>query len=139
MKTLEVGCAIITALTGPNAGKILIARRKLDDHLGGLWEFPGGKKEDYESMEECLVREAMEELQVEIKPHQFLRRTDHTLPQRIIALHFYICHWVSGEPVAIDCLEFCWVTPPELKKFQFPEGDEDVINELIQSYFSKKI
>ena len=54
---IEVGAAIIF-----RDGKLLITQRHADSHLGGLWEFPGGKREEGETFEQCLVRELQEEL-----------------------------------------------------------------------------
>ena len=58
---IEVSAAIVF-----RGGKLLVTQRHADAHLGGLWEFPGGKREAGESFEQCLVREIREELGVEI-------------------------------------------------------------------------
>lgn len=128
MKTIEVGCAVIF-----KEGMLLIAQRKLDDSLGGYWEFPGGKRHDHESLEECLIREVQEELGVEVKPRQFLRRTEHKYPDRHLVLYFYLCDWVSGHPVTHDCHDFRWIEPKDLRQFQFPPADEDIIKDLIDN------
>ncbi|MEI9864057.1 MAG: NUDIX domain-containing protein [Limisphaerales bacterium] len=60
-KIIEVSAALIF-----RDGKLLIAQRHANSHLGGLWEFPGGKRESGETFEQCLVREIREELDVEI-------------------------------------------------------------------------
>ncbi len=130
---IEVGCAIIG-----KEGKLLIAQRKPADHLGGYWEFPGGKREANETMEQCLKREVLEELGVLIRPRQFIRRRDCEYPARKISLHFYFCDWVKGEPERLDCLDFRWVTPEELRNFRFPPADDEMIDELIrkkEAYF----
>lgn len=59
MEVIEVAAGIIV-----HEGRYLIARRKAGVHLGGLWEFPGGKRETGETLEECLYRELREELNV---------------------------------------------------------------------------
>ena len=124
---VDVGCAVIT-----KEGKVLIAQRKEDDHLGGYWEFPGGKREEGESLEACLIREAEEELGIQILPKLFLQRVAHISPARELRLHFMLCDWIAGEPVALDCADFRWVVPQELKNFRFPPADDGVIAELIE-------
>lgn len=132
---LEVGCAIIE-----RSGKLLIAQRHDHDHLGGYWEFPGGKKEKHETIEECLVREAMEELGVVIKPRRHLREITHAYPEREIRLFFWLCDWLDKDPQKIDCQDFCWVLPRELKNFKFPPADDGLIEDLLLNqgdYFLK--
>lgn len=134
--TLEVGCAIIV-----REGKILIAQRKPGDHLGGYWEFPGGKRESGETVEACLIREAMEELGVHISPRRFLTEARHHYPEREILLYFWICDWRGGEPSKKDCADFRWVTPSEFKDFQFPPADADILRDLIlneEHYFPRR-
>ena len=59
--------------------KILITQRHADAHLGGLWEFPGGKREAGESFEQCLVREIREELGVEISVGELFEEITHAI------------------------------------------------------------
>ena len=123
---LEVGCAIIE-----RKGRLLIAQRHEDDHLGGYWEFPGGKKETGETIEDCLAREVMEELGVVIKPRRALREIIHAYPDRDIRLMFWLCDWQDNEPRKIDCQDFCWILPGELKNFKFPPADADLIEDIL--------
>ena len=137
MREIEVGCAIVE-----KDGKILIAQRKPGSFLGGFWEFPGGKREKDESMEDCLVREIREELGIAIRPREFLRSDRYQYPEKIIHLYFYLCDWISGIPQKIDCLDFRWIFPEELRNFSFPVGDENMINELIAKkhfYFGRNV
>ena len=132
---LEVGCAIIE-----RQGKLLIAQRRDEDHLGGYWEFPGGKKEVGETIEECLTREVLEELAVVIKPRRLLREIVHSYPERDLCLFFWLCDWQDKEPRKIECQDFRWILPNELKNFKFPPADAGLIEQLISSqseYFLK--
>lgn len=132
---IEVGCAIIR-----HQGKILIAQRKPEVYLGGYWEFPGGKREPGETIEQCLAREVREELGVSVRPVKLLREVRHTYPEKDLLLCFWFCDWESGEPSKIDCHDFRWVLPSELTDFQFPPADADLIRELIsnqKAYFLK--
>lgn len=130
---MEVGCAIIR-----RKNQLLIAQRCLDDHWGGYWEFPGGKKECEETLENCLIREVEEELGVAIRPVKLLQQVDHAYPERTLRLFFYLCDWVSGEPGKKECHDFCWTEPVGLRQFKFPPADDGIIEELIcneEKYF----
>jgi 8-oxo-dGTP diphosphatase len=126
MREIDVGCAIIE-----KEGRLLIAQRGPGSSMAGFWEFPGGKREDKETMEDCLVREVHEELCVRIRPNRFLCLKEDLRGEKKLRLHFYLCAWVSGDPVCRDCFAYRWVGPEELKNFRFPPADETVIDELV--------
>ena len=125
METFDVGCAII------HRGKeLLIARRHLDDSFGGYWEFPGGKREEGETIEACLTREVREELDVRVRPHRFLSRKEVQASGRKLVLYFYLCEWQEGSPRAIDCLDHKWVSQTDIRGYQFLPGDLEVLQDL---------
>lgn len=128
MEWIEVGCAVII-----RDKKLLIAQRKFTDACGGLWEFPGGKREANESMEACLAREVREELGIEVRPREFMCRHDSVYQEKAIALYFYSCDWVSGHPECLDCQDVKWASVDEPRALSFPEGDRGVLEELIRS------
>lgn len=133
MEAIEVGCAIIH-----KNGKLLIAQRHLTDSFGGYWEFPGGKREPEETIEACLTREAFEELGIRIRPERLLCNREHRTSERRISLFFYFCRWVSGEPQAIDCKDFSWVSREEIRCYTLLPGDLEVLEDLIlhwEEYF----
>lgn len=136
MNFIEVGCAIVR-----KEGKFLIAQRREGDSFAGYWEFPGGKCEANETMEACIVREIKEELDLTICATKLLCRSKHVYPTKKISLHFYLCDWISGEPRALECQDFRWIVADELKDFKFPEGDEEILRDLVENqeeYFSKQ-
>jgi len=110
--------------------KLLIAKRKADDMLGGLWEFPGGRVEDGESHEEALIRELREELAIEVEVIEPFLQVDHAYTHFRVTLHFFHCRHTGGEPVAIECDEWRWVGVSELDRFAFPTADRKVLEEL---------
>jgi len=109
---------------------VLIARRLPEAHLGGYWEFPGGTREEGESLEECLVREIKEELDLTVRVGRHALTVRQEYPERLLDLHFYLCTPVAGTPEAIGCDEFRWVTIPELRDFEFPAADRPLIEQL---------
>jgi len=130
MRVIEVGCAMII-----KDGKLLAAQRNPGDTFGGFWEFPGGKKEDGETMEQCLVREVREEMGVEIRPRELFDRSDCVCPDKTIRLFFYFCDYVGGNPQCIDCQNFLWASAGDLVRLKFPEGDADVLRKLIDAKY----
>lgn len=114
-------------------GKILIARRPEDAMLGGLWEFPGGKTEDGETLEQAVVRELREELDIETRVTDFFMKVDHQYTHLTITLHAFFCSLVSGNPRAIGCSDFRWVSRNELAQFAFPKANKVILENLIKA------
>jgi A/G-specific adenine glycosylase len=110
--------------------KLLIAQRPSDGLLGGLWEFPGGKQEEGESLEECLAREIREELAIEIEVGECLAVVDHGFTHFSITLHAFGARWRRGEPQALGCAAWRWVRPGELAQYAFSRADRGIIEEL---------
>jgi 8-oxo-dGTP diphosphatase len=113
------------------SGKLLITQRHADAHLGGLWEFPGGKREAGESFEQCLVRELNEELGVEVVVGKLFDSVTHAYPERTVLLKFFLCTLPTGDPQAIDCAAVKWVNREELPAHDFPGADAGLLSKLI--------
>jgi mutator protein MutT len=111
-------------------GKLLITQRPAGAHLGGLWEFPGGKREPEESFEECLRRELNEELCIEVDIHELVASISHDYPEKAVTLKFYRCTWKANEPQALGCPDLRWVSAEELRRYEFPEADVKLIELL---------
>jgi mutator protein MutT len=111
-------------------GKLLIAQRHPEAHLGGLWEFPGGKREPHESFEQCLQRELREELGVEIIVGELFESVTHSYPERVVLLNFFLCQLAHGEPQPLDCAAVKWVTRTELPAYEFPAADASLLQKL---------
>jgi 8-oxo-dGTP diphosphatase len=125
LPSVEVSAGLIF-----RAGRLLITQRRLHDHLGGLWEFPGGKREPGESFEGCLVRELREELGVETRPCELLEDITHRYPDKSVRLRFYRCELVRGEPRPLGCHALAWVSPGQLAGYAFPAADERLLERL---------
>lgn len=111
-------------------GRLLITQRPPGGHLAGLWEFPGGKLEPGESWEGALVRELREELGIDVVVGREFCRIQHAYPQREVRLRFYVCRIASGTPSPIACSAVAWVGPDELDRFEFPEADRQLLEQL---------
>ena len=117
---------VVTAAIIVRNGTYLVTRRPAGVHLGGLWEFPGGKCNPGESLERCLVREIQEELGCEIAVDREVFTTTHAYPERRVELHFFTCS-LFGEPRGALGQELRWVSRSELRSLDFPPADAELI------------
>lgn len=125
MPAIDVAAALVF-----RDGKLLVTQRHAGAHLGGLWEFPGGKREPDETFEECLARELREELGIEVEVGDLLESLTHEYPEKTVHLRFFRCRWKRYEPQALGCSAFTWITPPQLNDFAFPAADARLLNML---------
>jgi 8-oxo-dGTP diphosphatase len=108
-------------------GKVLLTRRPRGSHLEGYWEFPGGKKERGETLEECLQREILEELGIAVRPERFLMRVEHEYESRSISLHLFECSAPREDPRPLGCSSLKWVWPKDLHRYRMPPADRDFL------------
>ena len=109
-------------------GKVLIARRPSSGMLGGLWEFPGGKRNSGEPIRECIRREVEEELDVAVDVGRHMMTVDHAYSHFRATLHFYECAYGHGRPKALGCSAWKWIKPAEIRDYAFPAGSMKVVD-----------
>lgn len=125
----SVPVTLVSAAVIHRGGKILITRRPAGKHLGGLWEFPGGKVAPGESPTDALRREIREELGACAVVGEALETVDWQYPDKRVRLVFFRCA-VEGEPRALEGQEIAWVAPGELAGYEFPAADARLIELL---------
>ena len=121
---------VVAALVQDEKGRYLITQRRKGSHLAGLWEFPGGKREADESLEEALRRELAEELSARFAVGQRVETVRWEYPERTIVIHFYRCRLESGTIEPREDQAMAWVAPERLSDFDFPPADRDLIARL---------
>jgi mutator protein MutT len=126
MKRVDVALAIVL-----REGKVLITRRKDDAPLGGVWEFPGGKCEANETIQQCLARELWEELELRVRPIVTLSLVKHSYSEFDVCLHPFVCLLDAGKPKLIGCQDARWVEPTQLREYEFPPANGPLIDEVI--------
>jgi len=124
MKRIHVAAAVIRSADG----RILIARRPLDKHQGGLWEFPGGKVEAGESVQAALARELLEELGIEVTRAQPLIQVRHDYPDKQVLLDVWQVLAFQGEAHGAEGQPLAWVTASELDGFEFPAANRPIVS-----------
>ena len=105
---------------------VLIARRPPGGLLGGLWEFPGGKAEPGESIDETLRRELREELAIEIDLIDSLGRFDHTYTHFRISVYAFECRMKGGRPKLLEHTALRWIAPEALRRFPMGKIDREI-------------
>ncbi len=105
---------VVAGVLRDDRGRILIAQRPADKHMGGYWEFPGGKIAPGESAEAALARELDEELGVVLRRCRPLLRLQHEYPDRSIELEVLIVEDYQGVPAGLEGQALKWVRAEEL-------------------------
>lgn len=112
--------------------RLLITRRPQGKHLGGLWEFPGGKVAPGESWEQALVRELVEEVGLRVVPLHLYEEVVHAYPGKTVRLRFFVCSAAEdGEARPIECDAVEWVGREDLCRHDFPPADERLLQRLM--------
>ncbi len=122
MKHLQVACAVIV-----DNGKVLATQRSRSMSLPLKWEFPGGKIRDGEHPDECLRRELLEELGIEVVIERPLHLTTHHYPTFIVTLHPFLCSIATGEITLHEHVACRWLRPDELPVLDWADADWPVV------------
>jgi len=120
----------IAAAVVRNRRRVLIDRRRDEGLLGGLWEFPGGKRRRGETLRDAAVREVREETGVRIAVEGPLIVVRHAYSHFRITLHVFTARRISGRARALRCAAVRWVRPEELEGYAFPTANRKVIAAL---------
>ncbi len=129
MKTYIVTAAVIL-----EKDRVLLAQRKSDGPHGLKWEFPGGKLEEGESPEECVVREIKEELRMDIEALDVFKAVTHRYGDKNILLLAYLCRRTGGDPVPLGCRDVSWVPVEKIMDFDLLDADLPIAKKLREVY-----
>jgi 8-oxo-dGTP diphosphatase len=120
---------VVAAIEG-EARRLLLSRRPEDVHQGGLWEFPGGKREPGESIATALRRELTEELGIEPLSVRPLIKLRHEYPDKAVILDVWRVSAFEGRPRGLEGQPLCWVAPGALTDLPMPEADRPIVMAL---------
>lgn len=124
---LVAACALLDA-----DGRVLLAQRPRQKTLGGLWEFPGGKLEEGETPEACLIRELREELGIDVTAACLapLSFASHGYADFHLLMPLYVCRRWEGVCQPLEGQQLKWVRPARLRDYPMPPADEPLIAHL---------
>lgn len=125
-RSIHVVAGVITDARG----RILLNRRTENRDMAGLWEFPGGKREEGETSEEALVRELREELGIEAEVGDWIMDVPQAYPDKDLRLEVrHIRSW-KGSPRGREGQAITWVAPDKLSRYSMPPADLPVVAAL---------
>lgn len=125
VKPIQVSCLLLF-----HEGKILATQRGAAMDLPGCWEFPGGKVEQGESPENCLLREIREELCIEIRICGSLTPVVHSYPSKVIQLIPFVATWKSGSLKLTEHAQSQWLDKGDLLSLNWALADLPIVQEV---------
>ena len=123
---------VVAAVTLRADNRILVAQRQQNAMLGGLWEFPGGKREPGESLPVALQRELQEEMGINIEVGEEIVVINHAYTHFRITLYAFFSQLKSGTPRCIQCADFHWATMEEIRELPMAVTDRRIA-EVVES------
>ena len=123
---------IATAAVIRRGETVLITRRPEGNSHGGMWEFPGGKLDDYESPQDCLKRELMEELDLEAIVGPIFEIAYHLYEWGPVLILAFECQPLSDRIRNVEVSEHRWVLPREMAQYDILPADRPIIDKLLQ-------
>ncbi|MCA1792373.1 MAG: A/G-specific adenine glycosylase [Desulfobacteraceae bacterium] len=139
LKAKKIPCHRISTGIVIKNGKLLVTRRKLSGLLGGLWEFPGGKRLKGETARTACIREIKEETGLDVSISSFLTRVKHAYTHFKIEMDVFYCDYVSGEVILNGPIDYQWITPMEISRLAFPKANLKFIPLIYQELVSGKV
>lgn len=115
------------AIISADEAQVLLARRPSNVDQGGLWEFPGGKVESSETVQQAVARELKEELDIHLTASEPLLSVRHDYGDRRVHLDVWWSTEFDGEPRGMQHQAWCWATVAELDSYAFPAANKPII------------
>lgn len=131
MGQVQLMINVAAAIIENEEGQILIARRKKGKAQAGFWEFPGGKIEANETAEQCLKRELLEEMEIEINPYLLFATNDFAYVDKVIHLVAYRATYICGKITLHDHDSYKWVHAEQMMDYLFAPADIKFVEQLM--------
>jgi len=129
MKQVHVAVGVIVV-----SGEVFLTKRHEHVHLGGKWEFPGGKVEKDETVAQALSRELNEEISIDVLSCTPLIEIAHDYGDKQVLLEVFLVDNFQGEPTAQEGQQQGWFSLSELSTIDFPEANIAIVDKL-KSYY----
>lgn len=132
MKSVHVAVGVVMQEIAGGTRQILISRRAAHQHQGNLWEFPGGKVEPGEPVQQALARELEEELGVVVEQAEALLEVGHAYSDKHVLLDVWWVSQFSGTVTGREGQEWRWVPAEQLRDYDFPAANQPILEAVLR-------
>ncbi|WP_019274502.1 8-oxo-dGTP diphosphatase MutT [Vibrio coralliilyticus] len=131
MKRIHIVAAIIF---NSDQSEVFITKRPDDKHKGGFWEFPGGKVESGETIEQAIVRELDEEVGIQVREQSLFEHLEYDYPEKSLKFDFISVTRFDNTPYGKEGQQGVWVPVPELADYAFPEANMPILRRVMNEF-----
>ena len=124
-KHIKVAAAIIYI-----DGQFLLSKRKAEQHQGNKWEFPGGKIDADETVEQALSRELKEELNITVSQQHAFLNLDFQYPEKKVSLYFQLVTEFEGQEQGLEGQQVAWFDHQQIQQLTFPDANLPVLEKI---------
>lgn len=131
MKRVHIVAGIIF---NPEQNQIYITKRPDHLHKGGYWEFPGGKVEAGESVEQAMVRELAEEIGIVVTEQRPFQHFNYDYPDKALCFDFMLVSAFAQQPYGREGQQGRWVKVADLVDYEFPEANQPIVERVMVEF-----
>ncbi|CAH1559923.1 MULTISPECIES: 8-oxo-dGTP diphosphatase MutT [Gammaproteobacteria] len=131
MKRIHIVAAIIF---NQDRSQIFITKRPDDKHKGGFWEFPGGKVEQNETVEQAMIRELEEEIGITVTEQALFEHLEYDYPDKSLKFDFMTVSQFNNQPYGREGQEGRWVDIIALPNYAFPEANVPILERVVKEF-----
>ncbi|GEM74214.1 8-oxo-dGTP diphosphatase MutT [Vibrio sagamiensis] len=131
MKRIHIVAAIIL---NQDKSQVFITKRPNDKHKGGFWEFPGGKVEKGENIQQAMIRELEEEIGITVTEQMLFEHLQYDYPDKSLKFDFMLVSQFDNQPYGREGQQGQWVDINALINYDFPEANMPILERVVKEF-----
>ncbi|MFI3273873.1 8-oxo-dGTP diphosphatase MutT [Vibrio sp.] len=131
MKRIHIVAGIIL---NQDKSQVFITKRPDDKHKGGFWEFPGGKVEAGETIEQAMTRELDEEIGIKVTEQSLFEHLEFDYTDKSLKFDFILVTDFEQQPYGKEGQQGEWVSLESLNQYTFPEANVPILERVVKEF-----